>query len=144
LLGADPPAVVEDREGELKGHHTTAFRELFLLPSGACLIETAGVRELGLSLDPEVAMTAYAEIEEAARRCFLGDGRHETGPGRPVQKEVDLGHLNATGIASYLSLRREAEDLERRRDLSRRSENLASERRIDKMTREEMRRKKDR
>ena len=103
-----------------KGRDSTTFRELFVLPSGACLIDTAGVRELGLSLDPEVAMTAYAEIEEAARRCFLGDGRRETESGRAVQKEVDLGHLNATGIASYLSLRREADELERRRDTSRR------------------------
>ena len=144
LLGEDSPAVAEDREGGPKGRPTTTFRELFVLPSGACLIDTAGVRELGLSLDPEIAMTAYAEIEEAARRCFLGDGRPEREPGCAVHKEVDLGQVNASGIASYLSLRREAEDFERRRDTSRRSQNLASERRIDKMTREALRHKKDR
>jgi len=144
LLGEERLAVTEVREGDRKGRHTTTFRELFVLPSGACLIDTPGVRELGLALDPEAAMTAFAEIEEAARRCFLGDRRHETEPGCAVQEEVDLGHLNASGIASYLRLRREAENLEKRRNESRRHENRARERSFGKTAREEMRRKKDR
>ena len=144
LLGEDGLAAAEVREGDRKDRHTATFRELFVLPSGACLIDTPGVRELGMSLDPEAAMTAFAEIEEAARRCFLGDFRHETEPGCAVQEEADIGHLNANGIASSLRLRREAEDLEMRRDTSRGSERRASERRIDKMAREAMRDKKDR
>jgi len=144
LLGEERLAVTEVREGDRKGRHTTTFRELFVLPSGACLIDTPGVRELGLSLDPEAAMTAFAEIEEAARRCFLGDRRHETEPGCAVQEEVDLGHLNANGIASYLRLRREAENLEKRRDESRRHVNRAREPNSGRTAREAIRRKKDR
>ena len=136
LFGEERLAAAEVREGDRKGRHTTTFRELFVLPSGACLIDTPGVRELGLSLDPEAAMTAFAEIEEAARRCFLGDRRDETEPGCAVQEEVDLGHLNANGIASYLRLRREAENLEKRRDESRRHENRAREPSFGKTVRE--------
>jgi ribosome biogenesis GTPase len=89
-------------------------------------------------------MTAYAEIEEAARKCFYGDFRRETEPGCAVQDEVDLGHLNASGIASYLRLRREAEDLEKRMDTSRSDEVGARERRSGKKASESMNDKKKR
>jgi ribosome biogenesis GTPase len=138
LAAADVPGA------DHQGHHTTTVRELFVLPSGGCLIDTPGVRELGLSLDPDAAMTAFAEIEEAARRCFYGEFRHERESGCAVQKEVDLGHLNASGVASYLRLRREEEDLEMRRDRSRRDEIRARERRNGKVDRDAMRDKKKR
>jgi len=144
LLGEEQLAVAEVREGDRKGRHTTTFRELFVLPSGACLIDTPGVRELGLSLDPEAVGAAFPEIEEAALRCFYGDCRHETEPGCAVQEAVDLEHLNAGRLGSFLRLRREAENLERRRDSSRRHEVRASERRFGKMVRQATRYKKDR
>lgn len=144
LLGEERLAAAEVPEGDREGRHMITVRELFVLPSGACMIDTPGVRELGLSLDPEVAMTAFAEIEEAARKCFYGDSRRETEPGFAVQEEVDLEHLNASGIASYMRLRREAENLEKRRDESRRHVNRAREPSSDKTAREAIRRKKDR
>jgi ribosome biogenesis GTPase len=144
LLGEERLAVAEVREGDSKGRHTTTFRELFVLPSGGCLIDTPGVRELGLWLDPESVITAFAEIEEAARRCFFGDCRHETEPGCAVQDEVEQGQLNARRLASYLRLRREAENLELRRDESRRHEIRARERSFGKMAREAIKIKKGR
>jgi ribosome biogenesis GTPase len=142
LLGEERLAATETGESVRVANHAGASRQLFVLPSGGCLIDTPGVRELGLSLDPEVAMTAYAEIEEAARQCFLGDSRHEKEPGCTVKEEADLGHVNANGIASYLRLRREAEDQEKRRDTSKRSGISARERRRETTDRETMRNKK--
>jgi ribosome biogenesis GTPase len=144
LLGEERLAVADVRDADRKGRHTTTHRELFVLPSGACLIDTPGVRELGLSLDPEAVSAAFPEIEEAALRCFYGDCRHEMEPGCAVQEAVDLEHLNAGRLSSFLRLRREAEDLERRRDSSRRHEVRASERRFGKMVRQATRYKKDR
>jgi ribosome biogenesis GTPase len=144
LLGEERLAAADVRQADREGGGSTTDRELFVLPSGACLIDTPGVRELGLSLDPEAAMTAYTEIEEAARKCFFGDFRPETEPGGAVQDEVASEHLNANGVASYLRLRREAEDLEKRLDTSRRGEIRAPERRTGKMAREAKRHKKDR
>jgi len=144
LLGGERLAAHEVPGADREGRHPTAVRELFVLPSGACLIDSPGVRELGQSLDPEAAMTAYAEIEEAARECFLGDFRRETKAGSSVEDEIKLGHLNASGIASYLRLRREAEDLEKRRDASRRSEDRVRQWKLGKIAREAMRDKKDR
>jgi ribosome biogenesis GTPase len=144
LLGEGRPVAGAVLETEHEVRHTETARQLFVLPSGACLIDTPGVREVGLSLDPDVAMTAFAEIEEAARKCFLGDFQREMEPGWNVRNGVDLEHLNAGGIASYLRLRREAEDLEKRRDLSRREEARRRERRDETTGREtEERKEKD-
>jgi ribosome biogenesis GTPase len=144
LLGEERLAVAEVREGDRKGRHTTSFRELFVLPNGACLIDTPGVRELGLFLESESVRGAFPEIEKAARRCFFSDCRHESEPDCAVLEEVYLGHLSAGRLASYLRLRREAENLEMRRDASRHHEIRARERSFGKMVRDAMRRKKDR
>jgi ribosome biogenesis GTPase len=144
LLGEERLAVAEVREGDRKGRHTTTFRELFVLPTGACLIDTPGVRELGLSLDSEAVGAAFPEIEEAARRCFFGDCRHESEPDCAVLEEVYLGHLSVGRLASFLRLRREAEELEIRRDKSRHHEIRARERSFGKMVRDAKRFKKDR
>lgn len=144
LLGEERLAVAEVREGDRKGRHTTTFRELFLLPNGACLIDTPGVRELGLSLEPEALDDAFPEIEEAARRCFFSDCRHESEPDCAVLEEVYLGHLSAGRLASFLRLRREAEDLEMRRDKSRHHEVRAKDRSFGKMVRNAKRDKKNR
>ena len=108
------------------------------------MIDTPGVRELGLWLQPDSVATAFAEIEEAARRCFFGDCRHEAEPGCAVQVDVDQGEINARRLASYLRLRREAEHLEMRRDESRRHEVRAKERSFGKMVRNATKIKKDR
>ena len=144
LLGGGNAAADEARDDGGASGRAATVRELLVLPSGACLIDTPGVRELGRSLDLAAEMTAYAEIEEAARRCFLGESRRERESGSAVKNEVDLDHLNANGIASYLRLRREEEDREKRRDSSRRSEIAARERRTGTAVRDATRDKKDR
>jgi ribosome biogenesis GTPase len=144
LLGDDRLAVAEVRKGDRKGRHTTTFRELFLLPSGACVIDTPGVRELGLSLEADALDAAFPEIEEAARRCFFNNCRHESEPDCAVLEEVYLGRLSASRLASFLRLRREAEDLEMRRDRSRQHEIRARDRSFGKMVRNAKREKKNR
>ena len=144
LLGEERFAVTEVREGDRKGRHTTTFRELVVLPSGACLIDTPGVRELGLWLDAEAVGAAFPEIEEAARRCRFSDCRHETEPGCAVLQNADQGNLNRGRLASFLRLRREAENLEMRRDESKRHEFRARERSFGKMVRNTVKQKNNR
>ena len=144
LLGEERLAVAEVREGDRKGRHTTTFRELVVLPGGACLIDTPGVRELGLWLDAGALGAAFPEIEEAAGRCRFGDCRHETEPGCAVLQAVELGNLDSARLASFLRLRREAEYLEMRRDESKRYEVRARERSFGKMIRQALKQKKSR
>ncbi len=91
LLGEERLAVSHVREGDAKGRHTTTHRELVVLPSGGCLIDTPGIRELGLWLDPGSVTSGFPEIEEAAERCRFRDCRHEAEPGCAVLAEVEAG-----------------------------------------------------
>ncbi len=144
LLGEERLAVSEVREGDAKGRHTTTHRELVVLPSGGCLIDTPGIRELGLWLDPGSVAPTFPEIEAAAERCRFRDCRHEAEPGCAVVEEVEAGRLDATRLASFHRLLREAEHLDQRLDASRRHEIRARERRFGKMVRQAVRLKKDR
>jgi ribosome biogenesis GTPase len=144
LLGEERLAVSQVRPGDRRGRHTTTFRELFVLPHGGCLIDTPGVRELGLWLDPEAVKTAFSEIEEAAEGCYFSDCRHEGEPGCAVREEVEEGSLDEKRLASYLRLIREAENLEMRRDRSKHHEVRALERSFSKMVRQVTKRKNNR
>ncbi len=144
LLGEQKLAVAEVRAGDAKGRHTTTSRELVALPNGGCLIDTPGIRELGLWLDAEAVGQAFPEIEEAAARCRFGDCRHESEPGCAVLDDVDRGALDAARVASFLRLRKEVENLDLRRDASRRYEAKARERSFGKMVREAVKLKKKR
>ena len=142
LLGEEKFAVADVRSGDGKGRHTTTFRELVSIPGGACLIDTPGVRELGLWLDSEAVAAAFPEIEEAAQRCRFGDCRHESEPGCAVIEDVESGLLDPKRLASFHRLRREAENLDLRRDTTRRSEARARDRSFGKMIRQALKVKK--
>ncbi len=135
LLGEARFAVAAVREGDRRGRHTTTHRELVRLPSGACLIDTPGVRELGLWLDVGAVEAVFPEIEAAAEGCRFGDCRHEGEPGCGVAAAVARGELDPARLASFQRLRREAENLAVRRDASRRHELRARERSFGKMVR---------
>jgi ribosome biogenesis GTPase len=144
LLGEEKFAVAEVRSGDGKGRHTTTHRELVSLPGGACLIDTPGVRELGLWLSAEAVATAFPEIEEAAQRCRFGDCRHESEPGCAVISDVENGALEEKRLASFLRLRREVENLDIRRDSKRQHEIRAKERVFGKIIRQALKNKANR
>ncbi len=144
LLGEERLAVAEVRSGDAKGRHTTTSRELVVVPGGGCLIDTPGIRELGLWLDSGAVRLAFPEIEEAAENCRFGDCRHESEPGCAVLEAVELGVLDARRVDSFLRLRKEAENLDLRRDESRRYEIRSRERSFGRMVREAVKLKKNR
>jgi len=139
LLGEEKLAVSQVRLGDAKGRHTTTHRELVALPGGACLIDTPGIRELGLWLGAEAVGTAFPEIEAAAVECRFRDCRHEAEPGCAVIKAVEEGEIDERRLDSYHRLRREAEHLDLRLDASRRHELRAKDRSFGKMIKEVMR-----
>lgn len=115
-LGETRAEVFEARASDDKGRHTTTARELFLLPSGALLIDTPGMRELGLSEADSGMSATFAEIDELAARCRFGDCEHDGEPGCAVQGAVERGELDASRFAAYRRLQRELAYEHRRRD----------------------------
>jgi ribosome biogenesis GTPase len=115
LLGEDRLETRAVRNGDHKGRHTTTRRQLLPLSSGACLIDTPGIRELGLWLDANAVDAAYPDLEPFAADCRFRDCRHESEPGCAVRAAVENGELASERLAGYLKLRHEAEAHEFRR-----------------------------
>ncbi len=117
LLGEDRFATASVSDAAAgRGRHTTTARELVRLPGGALLIDTPGMRELGLWADDEGLERTFDEIDALAARCRFPDCGHEREPGCAVRAAVEAGSVEAARWESYLKLRRELRFLELKKD----------------------------
>lgn len=107
LLGADLLATGAVRAQDGKGRHTTVRRELVPLPGGGVLIDTPGLREIGLYDADEGLQQVFAEIEELAAACRFNDCAHDTEPECAVRAAIDSGQLTQRRLDSYRKLLRE-------------------------------------
>jgi ribosome biogenesis GTPase / thiamine phosphate phosphatase len=116
LAGADVAATSEVRDVDGKGKHKTAWRELIVLDQGGAIIDTPGLRGLGLWLDGGGLDATFADITELAAGCRFSDCRHDTEPGCAVTAAIESGELQARRLASYRKLEREAAYVARKSD----------------------------
>ncbi|MGI5201155.1 ribosome small subunit-dependent GTPase A [Spirillospora sp. CA-108201] len=107
LLGAEELATGAVREADGKGRHTTVRRELLPLPGGGVLIDTPGLRGVGLFEASRGLERAFADVEELAARCRFGDCAHRSEPGCAVLAAVEDGELPRRRLDSYRKLLRE-------------------------------------
>lgn len=114
LIGGDVQAVREVRASDGRGRHATTRRDLLLLPSGALLVDSPGMRELALWDGP--GETAFSDIAALASRCRFRDCGHGVEPGCGVRAAVEEGRLDAGRLAGQKKLLREAAFLARRED----------------------------
>lgn len=92
------------------GRHTTTHRQLLLLPGGALIVDTPGMRELGLTAEGEGGaglVQTFEDIEALMTRCRFSNCGHATEPGCAVKAALDDGTLDAARYDSYLKLQRE-------------------------------------
>ncbi|CAL9552088.1 Small ribosomal subunit biogenesis GTPase RsgA [Streptomyces sp. enrichment culture] len=122
LIGQEVLEVRETRAGDGKGRHTTVTRELFALPGGGVVIDTPGLRGVGLWDAGEGVGRAFADIEELARACRFHDCAHTTEPGCAVLAAAEDGTLPPRRLDSYRKLLRENRYLEARTDARLRAE----------------------
>jgi ribosome biogenesis GTPase len=122
LLGDARQEVREVRESDSRGRHTTTARQLFVLPGGALLMDTPGLRELQLWDAEEGMAEAFADIDELAQQCRFSDCRHEGEPGCAVRAALDAGVLDPARVENRRKLEREQEFLRRKMDLEARAE----------------------
>ncbi|MGW0842906.1 ribosome small subunit-dependent GTPase A [Streptomyces sp. NPDC002787] len=107
LLGEDVMDVQAIRDVDGKGRHTTTTRNLLALPGGGVLIDTPGLRGVGL-WDAETGVgQVFAEIEELAADCRFHDCAHIAEPGCAVLGAVESGELPERRLDSYRKLLRE-------------------------------------
>lgn len=96
------------REDDSKGRHTTTHRQLIMLKSGAMIIDTPGMRELGMWDVSEGLGEAFADVEQYIGRCKFSDCRHLSEPGCAIKAAIAAGELSKARWGSYCKLKREA------------------------------------
>ncbi|MFJ9852742.1 ribosome small subunit-dependent GTPase A [Streptomyces sp. NPDC101150] len=96
---------IRDRDG--KGRHTTTTRDLLALPWGGVLIDTPGLRGVGMWDAGAGLARTFAEVEELAEECRFPDCAHESEPGCAVLAAIENGALPERRLESFRKLRRE-------------------------------------
>jgi ribosome biogenesis GTPase len=133
LLGEERFRTQEVRESDSRGRHTTARRELVLIPSGGLLIDTPGMRELQLWDEGEGVQASFDDIEQLALRCKFTDCRHENEPGCAVRQALEDGSLEEDRLEGYRKLMRELGYQARKTD---RPSSIAEKKRWKKITKD--------
>ena len=110
LAGEELMAVSAIREDDSKGRHTTTHRQLIRLNTGAMIIDTPGMRELGMWDVSEGLDHAFADVEAFLGRCRFSDCRHEKEPGCAIRAAIASGDLDIARWESYRKLSEEAVD----------------------------------
>lgn len=108
LLQEEHQATQGVREDDSHGRHTTTSRALFLLPSGGELIDTPGMRELGL-LESTEGSEQFQDIEQLATQCTFSDCEHEKSRGCAIQQALRDGTLERTRFNNFTKLQKERE-----------------------------------
>jgi ribosome biogenesis GTPase len=107
LLGEVLLATQELSEWNQRGKHTTTHRALFVLPSGGVLIDTPGMRELGVVDGAGGVERTFEDIHTLAGNCRFGDCRHRKEPGCAVRAALESGALDPQKLENYEKLLRE-------------------------------------
>jgi ribosome biogenesis GTPase / thiamine phosphate phosphatase len=109
LLGEQRQVTREVRVSDGRGRHATVARELIQMPGGGVLIDTPGLRALGLTGSEEGISSAFPDIIQLALSCRFRDCAHDGEPGCAVLAAVESGSLASERLASYHKLLREAQ-----------------------------------
>jgi ribosome biogenesis GTPase len=140
LLGEERFRVAEVRPGDDRGRHTTTSRQIVEVPGGGLVMDTPGLREVGMWGDGEGLVDAFADVESLARGCRFRDCRHETEPGCAVREAMETGQLDPERLASHRRLCREVQFQRRKVDVHAR---LAEKKHLKRLHREYRRRFRD-
>jgi len=114
LLGEARQSTASIRGVDDRGRHTTVRRELFMLPGGALLIDTPGLKLPRMTADAHAA--AFDELTRLADTCRFADCRHEAEPGCAVRAALADGRLDPDRLEAARRLQREAEWADSRSD----------------------------
>ena len=109
LYGKEVMKTSEIREEDSRGRHTTTSRNLIMLPNGAMLIDTPGMRELGM-WDAESGISkTFQDIEKYLGMCKYSNCTHTNEPGCKILEAIEKGEIQKERFDEYLKLQKESE-----------------------------------
>ncbi len=138
LLGFERQATGAVRDDDQRGRHTTTSRELVTTPSGAVLLDSPGMRSVGMWEIDEGLADAFADVEALAQNCRFSDCSHGSEPGCAVQAAIRDGSLPQQRLDSQQKLARESAMMARRLDPQARAAERAKWKAIHKSVRNHM------
>jgi ribosome biogenesis GTPase len=141
LLGYERQLPGAVREDDQRGRHTTTSRELLLMPSGALMIDSPGMRSVGMWEIAQGLADAFADVEGFASQCRFRDCLHRSEPGCAVRAAIARGDLAASRLESMNRLARESAAQARKVDHSARQNELRRWKQIHKSVRIHMKAK---
>ena len=113
LLGNELQKTKNIRETDDKGRHTTTNKKIFLLDGGACIIDTPGLREVGIWTNEDQTLNnSFDDIENLAQHCKFSDCKHENEPQCAVLKAVKEGIITEKRLKNYHKLKKEIDYLQ--------------------------------
>ncbi|MCG5214018.1 ribosome small subunit-dependent GTPase A [Streptosporangium sp. KLBMP 9127] len=122
MAGGELMETQQVRAGDGRGRHTTVHRELIVLPGGGLIIDTPGIRRVGLYDISDGVDLVFSDIEALAEQCRFADCGHGGEPGCAVMAAVETGDLPERRLASWYKLQREAAWMASRADARLRQE----------------------
>lgn len=108
LYGKEIMKTSEIREDDSRGRHTTTSRNLIMLPDGAMIIDTPGMRELGMWEVSEGLDKTFKDVEQYLGKCKFSDCTHINEPGCKILEAISSGELSQDRFNSYIKLQNEA------------------------------------
>ena len=96
------------REDDSRGRHTTTHRQLILLDNGSMVIDTPGMRELGIFRDDGGIEHNFSDIEEYLGKCKFRNCSHTTEPGCAIKHALSKGEISQERWNEYCKLKNEA------------------------------------
>ncbi len=124
LVGDDLLFVGEIRQADGRGRHTTARREMVILPDGGVLIDNPGLRDIKIYGSEESLERTFEDICELEKHCRFRDCRHDTEPGCAVKAAIEEGTLDIERLESFRTLQKELAYVNLRRDQRRKIEDV--------------------
>lgn len=107
ITGEEVMKTSEIREDDDKGRHTTTYRKLIELSNGVTIIDTPGMREIGMANVQDGIDETFSDIVELESRCRFSNCRHDTEPGCAIKAAIESGELSVTRYELYKNLGRE-------------------------------------
>ncbi len=110
------------REDDSKGRHTTTHRQLVMLKNGAMIIDTPGMRELGMWNVEDGLDVSFSDMELFESRCKFRDCNHKSEPGCAVREAIESGEISKERWENYVKLKKEAEFAKRKESAKNKSQ----------------------
>ncbi|MDO4459985.1 MAG: ribosome small subunit-dependent GTPase A [Clostridia bacterium] len=116
------------REEDSRGRHTTTHRQMLELPSGAVIIDTPGMREIGLMDVEEGIDETFGDIKNLEAQCRFSDCKHDTEPGCAVKQAIEEGRLTMERLELYLKLHTESDKAGKMKQIAKKRKEIKNKR----------------